>query len=58
MSFLELKGMNTDNPMLHEEVEKILASGAELSLHEAFLEAGPQTVLQLSIVIRRGYIGI
>ena len=50
--------MNTDDPILHEEVEKILASGAELSLHEAFLEAGPQTVLQLSIVIRRGYIGI
>ena len=36
-------------------LETIKREATTLGLHEAFLEAGPQLVLQLSIILRLGY---
>ncbi len=35
---------------------KLLFRVTELGLYEAFLESAPQAVLQLSIVLRQGYV--
>ncbi len=53
--FLKLLAMDTDKASNNKLKEEVKANAAGLSFYEAFLEAGPQFILQLSIIIRVGY---
>ncbi len=53
--FLKLVALDTDASENHKLVEEIQVLASGLGFFEAFLEAGPQFILQLSIVLRLGY---
>ena len=53
--FLQLLSLDTDASENHRRLEEILKQACGLSFFEAFLEAGPQFILQLSIVLRLGF---
>ena len=56
LQFLRLLSMDTDSSRFSREVEKIQRQASWLGFYEAFLEAGPQFVLQMAIVMRFGYV--
>jgi hypothetical protein len=49
--------MDTQLPMNFPLIIQLKGEAVSLGLYEAFLEAAPQFVLQLSIVLRTGVIG-
>ncbi len=56
--FLELLSLDFSASENHKRIEEIQAKSSSIGFYEAFLEAGPQFMLQLSIVIRLGYLSI
>ncbi len=48
--------MDLDDVSNHKEIEAIKDKAGGLGFYEAYFEAGPQFILQLSIVIRIGYV--
>ncbi len=54
--FGKLLGLETEESWTHRRKEEIQVSALGLSFSEAFLEAGPQFILQVSIVLRLGYV--
>ncbi len=48
--------MDLDDVSNHKEIEAIKNKAGGLGFYEAYFEAGPQFILQLSIVIRIGYV--
>ena len=55
--FGQLVSIKTSDPRSAAYVRNLKGSGTFNSFSEAFMEAGPQLVLQLSIVYLRGYVG-
>ncbi len=55
VSFLHILVMDVEDTRKSAMLEKIKREASTLGLHEAFLEAAPQLVLQLSIILRLGY---
>ena len=52
--FLSLLFMETQLPDNFTIVSKIKGQALQLGIFEAFLEAGPQAILQMSIILRTG----
>ncbi len=53
---MKLLQIDLDDVNNHEEIEAIKDKAGGLGFYEAYFEAGPQFILQLSIVIRIGYV--
>ena len=49
--------LDTSDSSNYKKIEVIREKAIVLGLYEGFIEAGPQFVLQLSIVHRHGFIG-
>jgi len=56
--FLSLLMMETQLPVNLPLVSKIKREAVTFGLYEAFLESVPQLILQMSIVLRRGYLSM
>ncbi len=54
--FLSLLMMETQLPINLTLVNKIKREAVMFGLYEAFLESAPQLILQMSIILRRGYL--
>jgi hypothetical protein len=54
--FSSLVCMDTQLSINHDLVSSIKTEALSLGLYEAFLEAAPQFIFQLSTVLRMGYI--
>ncbi len=52
---MKLLSVNINDDIHFTVVEETLKKASSIGVYEAFLEAGPQLILQLSIILRLGY---
>ena len=56
VDFIRLCAMDMTDTINEGRIQNLLIESTNLGLFEAFLEAGPQAILQLSIILRTGNI--